>query len=198
MTGMINNISSILLLLSAASAASAAVMFFKYDIRGYRKLVKNGAYTADTRVKVKTTKEPSPEAEKEEPVLARHGTGTYKKTFTARVAGIEEAEKKQAVSAKDEEGDSVTENLDEWTKKSAAAASAGTAVHDDTVQEELTSLQDGSDDTTYLKKTDVKKMQEKRDNTLWMDPAVKFRVTGGALIVHTDTEISEIMAAMCG
>ena len=44
----------------------------------------------------------------------------------------------------------------------------------------------------------VKKMQEKRDNTLWMDPAVKFRVTGGALIVHTDTEISEIMAAMCG
>lgn len=97
----------------------------------------------------------------------------------------------------DDDGSSQTENLEEEKVGQGIfpdEEKTGNAAEEE--MDGLTSLQDGSDDTTYLRKKDREEADTGEDDSeLWIQPSQKIRPMGGTIIIHTDRTVRQILGS---
>lgn len=206
----LSSISVIFFFLSAFSAGLAAYVFVRCDIKGYRELIahdrgrvpagkKRNAGTAPSDYGG-TEKEKVPDDIREDD--APKGTadpegvagGNRALSFTMRTVSESDRirrEREAEEDTGDEDGSSVTENLDAEPGGQERAGNEGEG------PDGITALTDGSDDTTYLRKTEtVPSAAETEEDILWMPEGLTMRTSESVVVTHTDRTIGQITASL--
>lgn len=178
----LTHISTVLFILSGVFAASAAAVYYSWGLADYRAMIRHGKIPSaparapdpprrqEKEIRRAVVEESSdvPAEEKREDA-PRRGAGR----FTARTVSESDAVRK---GKEPEAGEEPTERLGAITGEEPDG---------------VTSLEDGSDDTMYLRKTAARSRAKEDDAELWMPPSGAFRPGSSEMVIHTDRMISD-------